>query len=180
MNFMFGKTCWVEASPSSNQHIKSHEETCDSARLVSHPALLEFGMHDDDSAHMVVSAKRGWLGAKIRKLDERGLGKWEGCICLAALRSSNAFRRRVISTLVQRPVHYVERFRDWTLLYRYLFNSIDDIQIIKSVFYKKKKKKRGGRNGGKRRDWILAWRNMTAYLTLSLYPLQNLGFPSVS
>ena len=32
-------------------------------------------MHDDDSARMVVLARRGWLGAKTCKLDERGLGK---------------------------------------------------------------------------------------------------------
>ena len=32
-------------------------------------------MHDDDSARMVVLAKRGWLGAKTCKLDERGLGR---------------------------------------------------------------------------------------------------------
>ena len=76
--------------------------TCNPARLSSHPALLEFGMHDDDSARMVKLAKRGWLGSLMKE-------DWEGCICLADL-----FRSiKRISMLVQWPIqrlHVVSRF----------------------------------------------------------------------
>ena len=69
--------------------------TCNPARLISHPALLEFGMHDDDSVRMVVLAKRGWLGAKTCKLDERGLGRLH-MLGSPFQSSSNAFRKSLL------------------------------------------------------------------------------------
>ena len=90
-------------------------------------------MHDDDSARMVVLAKRGWLGAKTCKLDERGLGRLH--MLGRPFGSSNAFRRSlsfVPYVCSAANSFFYENIRDSTL-YQHSHMMNQDVRIKNSL-----------------------------------------------